>query len=43
MSLSVQQTRAIVVGGTIVMTLVLASLAWQQIHAMLASCNSLFH
>jgi hypothetical protein len=43
MSLSVQQTRAIVLGGTIVMTLVLASLAWHQIHAMLASCNSIFH
>jgi hypothetical protein len=42
MSLSVQQTRAIVLGGTIVMTLVLASLAWHQINAMLASCNSLF-
>jgi len=43
MSLSVQQTRAIVLGGTIVMTLVLTSLAWQQIHAMLAACNALFH
>jgi len=43
MSLSMQQTRALVLGGTIVMALALASLAWHQINTMLASCNSLFH
>jgi hypothetical protein len=43
MSFSVQQTRAIVLGGAVLMTLVLASLAWTQIHSMVARCNSLFH
>jgi hypothetical protein len=43
MSLSVQQTRAIVLGGAILMTLALTGLAWTQIHSILARCNSLFH
>jgi len=42
MSLTVQQTRALVLGGAILMTLTLAGLAWMQIHTMLARCSSLF-